>query len=267
MISFSVRRCFCWSLLLFVAPVAGFAQQKSGFNPSGLTASTSNVNPQPTAGSAKISPELRGDIFMARKMYREAIDKYREAPETAVTANKIGIAFHVLLQFDLAKKSYERALKLDPKYYEAENNIGTIYYAKKNYRRAIGYYKRALRVSGPAASVYANMGAAYFARKDYKHASAYYEQALRLDPDVFERHNGVGTLMQERTVTELALFHLALAKTYAKAGSNERALLYLRKALEEGVKDREKIPSIPEFATLKKEPAFEQLLAENPKPL
>jgi tetratricopeptide (TPR) repeat protein len=210
---------------------------------------------------------MRGDIFMARKMYREAVDKYREMPETAIRDNKIGIAFHQMLQLQLAKKNYELAIKLDPKYSDAINNLGTIYYAGKSYRRSIVYYKRALHVSGPAASVYANLGAAYFARKDYKRASGFYEEALKLDPEVFEHHSGFGTLMQERTVTELALFHLSLAKTYAKAGANERALLYLRKALEEGVKDRNKIPDIPEFVTLKKDPAFEQLLAENPKPL
>jgi hypothetical protein len=41
----------------------------------------------------------------------------------------------------------------------------------------------------------------------------------------------------------------------------------LRKALEEGLKDRQKIPGIPEFAALKTNPAFVQLLAENPRPL
>ncbi len=266
MISFSVCRIPCCLLALSFLPVLGFSQQsRATFDPTGLRAAN---NPTPQPGTARvISPELRGDIFMARKMYREAIDKYREAPESAVVDNKIGIAFHVLLQFDIAKKNYERAIKLDSQYYEAVNNIGTIYYAAKNYRRAISYYKRSLKISGPTGSICANLGAAYFARRDYKHASAYYEEALKLDPDVFERHSGVGTLMQERTVTELALFHLALAKTYAKAGSNDRALIYLRKALEEGIKDRNKIPDIPEFASLKKDPAFGQLLAENPKPL
>ncbi len=79
-----------------------------------------------------ITPELRGDIYMARKMYRDAIDMYREGPDDSpVVANKIGIAFHQLLQFDLAKKNYERAIKLDPKYSEAINNLGTIYYAQR----------------------------------------------------------------------------------------------------------------------------------------
>jgi tetratricopeptide (TPR) repeat protein len=211
---------------------------------------------------------MRGDIYMARKMYREAIDLYREgSPNSPILANKIGIAFHQLLLLNIAKKNYERAIKLDPKYSEAINNLGTIYYADKSYKHAISLYKRALKYGTPTASIYANMGAAYFSRKDYKRASFAYEEALKLDPDVFERHGTFGTLMQERTVEERAMFHLYLAKMYAKAGANERAIIYLRKALEEGVKDRKKIPDIPEFASLKSDPAFKQLLAENPKPL
>src|SRR5689334_18331368 len=81
----------------------------------------------PKIATAPISKEMRGDIFMARKMFREAIDTFRECPPSPVIENKIGIAFHQLTQLDLAKKSYERAIKLDPKYPEAINNLGTVY--------------------------------------------------------------------------------------------------------------------------------------------
>ena len=54
-----------------------------------------------------------------------------------------------------------------------------------------------------------------------------------------------------------------MAKTYAVAGNFERALIYLRKALEEGFKDKQKIPEEPEFASLKENPEFQQLLAAN----
>lgn len=230
-----------------------------------------NVPPSPAPAvksPVQISFEMRGDILMARKMYREAIDMYRQGPSNSpVLVNKIGIAFHQLQLLDLAKKNYEQAVKLDKKYGEAINNLGTIYYSQKSYRRAIGYYKKAIRISPSSASVYANLGAAYFGRKDYKHAAEYYEKALQLDPDVFEHHSSFGTLMQQRTVEERATYHLYLAKMYAKNGVNERALIYLRKALEEGVKDREKIPGMPEFAALRKDPAFLQLMAENPRPL
>ena len=201
-------------------------------------------------------------------MYREAIDMYREGPsDSAIIANKIGIAFHQLMQLDLAKKNYEQAIKLDPKYPEAINNLGTIYYTQNKYRRAIGCYKRALKHSGPSASIDANLGAAYFSKKDYKRATEWYDRALQLDPDIFEHHSTFGTLLQERTIAERATFHLYLARTYAKSGAKERALIYLRKALEEGIKDRKKIPDMPEFASIRTDPAFKELLAQNPKPL
>jgi tetratricopeptide (TPR) repeat protein len=263
------RHAYCplaWFLAVSIAAASGAAQQNSNISAANLRPATVQQPQTPRP----LSPETRGDIYMARKMYREAIDTYREGPpNSAVLANKIGIAFHQLLQFNLAKKYYERSMKLDRKYPEAINNLGTIYYGNKKYRHAIKLYKRALGLYGehPPASIYTNLGAAYFSKKQYKRAMICYSDALQIDPNVFEHHSNVGTLMQERTIAERALFHLYLAKLYAKSGSNQRALIYLRKALEEGVKDRKNIPTMPEFASLKKDPAFLQLLAENPKPL
>ncbi len=259
MISFS-QVC----VVLFSLTTVCVAQETvSGFRSPSNVPLMANDN-----SKAVLSNEVRGDIYMARKMYREAIDMYRQGPaNSAILTNKIGIAFHQMSQLDLARKNYLKATKLDPKYPEAINNLGTVYYSQKDYGRAIKCYKRALKLSQESASVYSNLGSAYFGRKDYKMATTYYQRALELDPDVFEHHSNYGTLMMERDVTERATYHLYMAKMYAKTGANERALLYLRKALEEGVKDREKIPNIPEFAALKKDPAFAELLAENPKPL
>ena len=84
--------------------------------------------------------------------------------------------------------------------------------------------------------------------------------ALSIDPEVFEHRSSHGVLLQERSVNEKAKFHFFLAKTYAKAGQVERALLYMRKAIEEGFKDRQKFQEDPEFAALKDLPEFQQLL-------
>ena len=149
--------------------VISFAQ--TSVTPSSILEGT-RVPPQAAPEEPKpvLSPESRGDIMMARKMYREAIETFQTEPhKNAVLYNKIGIAYHQLQQLDNAKKSYEQALKLKRDYAEAVNNIGTIYYAKKSYRRAIGYYQRALRLQ-KSASIYSNLGTAYFARKVYKRA-------------------------------------------------------------------------------------------------
>src|SRR5207248_2649522 len=115
--------------------------------------------PQPAA--PKLTPEQRGDVFMARKMYREAIDAYKEGPQdSAVTWNKIGIAYHQLGNFAAARNNYERAIKVDKKYADAINNVGTVFYAEKKYRTAIGRYRKALSLAPDTASFWSNLGTA-----------------------------------------------------------------------------------------------------------
>src|SRR5262249_41061677 len=150
------------------------------------------------------SPEMRGDIYMARKMYREAIDTFRSgSPKDPVLLNKTGIAYHQLAQLNLARKSYEQALKVKPDYVEALNNLGTVYYSQKSYRRAISWYTKAIKLAPHeprSASIYMNLGTAYFARKRYEQATKAYQTALQLDADVFERHGNFGVMLEERTV-------------------------------------------------------------------
>jgi tetratricopeptide (TPR) repeat protein len=214
-----------------------------------------------------LTPEKRGDIFMARKMYREAIEQYREMAESAVVFNKIGIAYHQMLDLQTARRQYEKAIKLNPKYSEAVNNLGTVFYARKNYGRAVRQYQKALKLTPDSASIYSNLGTAYFARKKYKEAFEAYQEALKLDPEVFEHRSSYGVLLQERSVDERAKFHFYLAKVYAKSGMTERALMYMRKALEEGFKEKNKFLEDPEFASLKDNPEFKQLLAQEPRVL
>jgi len=234
-------------------------------------ASTSFANTRETrlpASPGALTVEMRGDIYMARKMYREAVDMYKQMPaDSPVTWNKVGIAYHQMLELDAAKKYYEKSVKMRPNYPEAVNNLGTIHYAKKSYRRAVSQYKKALKLNPQSASILSNLGTAYFARKQYDLAFRSYQEALAIDPEVFEHRGAAGVLLQERTVEERAKFHFYLAKTYAKAGQNDRALLYLRKALEEGFKDRDKLTGDPEFAGLQQLPEFLELLAYQPKVL
>jgi tetratricopeptide (TPR) repeat protein len=215
-----------------------------------------------------LSAESRGDIFMARKMYREAIESFREGPpKDAVLRNKIGIAHHQLMQLDTARKYYEQAVKLKPNYSEAINNLGTVYYANKNYRRAVSQYRKALKIAPDSASIHSNLGTAYFARNQIALATEEFRLALKLDPNVFEHHSSYGVMLQERSVQDRAKFHYWMATLYAQDGRNELALQYLRKALEEGYKERKKLPEDPAFAGLRELPEFKLLLALEPRVL
>jgi tetratricopeptide (TPR) repeat protein len=220
------------------------------------------------APKAPLSVESRGDIFMARKMYREAIDVFREdKSKNPVILNKIGIAYHQMQQLDNARKYYQQAIRLKPDYAEAINNLGTVYYAAKSFGKSIRYYKKAIKYAPNSASIYSNLGTAYFARKKYKEAMETYQIALKLDPNVFENRGSYGVLLEERSVEERAKFHFHMAKLYAQAGRNELALQYLRKALEEGFKEKKKIEEDPDFQAMRDLPEFKELLALEPRVL
>jgi tetratricopeptide (TPR) repeat protein len=255
------------SLVSMLAVGAGLAFQAPPTlqTSDGFRAVSSN---QISPANPALTPELRGDIMMARKMFREAIDFYKpEAEKNAVLANKTGIAYHQLQDLNNAEKYYRKAIKLKPKYPEAINNLGTVYYAKKSYRRAINQYKNALRVAPNSASVLSNLGTAYYARKQVEEAMQAYVQAFAIDPDIFEQHSSQGVMVQERTIEERAGYFYLLAKTCAKAGMTDRTLQYIRKALENGFKERDKFKAEPEFSSLQDNLEFQKILAAEYKVL
>jgi len=98
-------------------------------------------------------------------------------------------------------------------------------------------------------------------------ASENYQKAIALDPEVFESRNGTGSVVHDRTVGDRPTFFYYLAKSYAKAGMKEQAMNYIRKALEEGFKERKKFTEDPEFSGLQKDPEFQALMLLEPKVL
>jgi tetratricopeptide (TPR) repeat protein len=214
------------------------------------------------AASPRPLTEQKGDIFMARKMYREAIESYSQGDQkSAITWNKVGIAWHSMANMQMARKSYERSIRLDRKYADAVNNLGAVYYAEKKYTAAITRYRKAIELQPTSASFWSNLGTAYYARGKYDLMMESYTKAMELDPLVFDHKGGVGTELQERSVADRAKYHFEMAKMYAKLGKNEQALLNLRRSLEEGYKEKDKIPKMPEFAGLLEVQEFKDLMA------
>ena len=213
--------------------------------------------------SSKLSFERRADIFMARKMYREAGDAYKRAlalePQSAKLANKLGISYHQQLQLNSARREYERAWRLDRSYSQALNNLGTVHHAQGRYKRASQTYKKALKVAPYSASIHSNLGTSFFARGRYKDASRAYLRALELDPNVFESRSSFGTLLQERSVANRGKYYYFMAKAYAGAEMWDRAILYIRKALEEGFGGPRKVASDDAFRLMHDMPEFQRI--------
>ncbi len=216
-----------------------------------------------------LSDEKMADLYMVRKEYREAAVVYKklsdQEPRNPVFLNKLGIALHQQTALGSALKYYERAVKADPLYADAENNIGTIWYQRKKYGKAIKAYQKAIAIRSDMAVLYSNLGYAYFADKKYEEAIASFRQALSIDPQLFEHGSSrTGSLLQDRSVSDRGRFYFLLAKSFAQAGDTDRCLLYLRKAKDDGYKSLSDVKTDPAFSAVLKLPAIEEILAPKP---
>lgn len=213
-----------------------------------------------------LSQREQADFLAQHGQHEHALAVYQSLDHQlrrrqAVLWNKIGIAYHQMLDMGAASRCYRESLQTDARYSEARNNLGTVHYTQKQYGRAVSEYKKSLEIFPDSASVHSNLGTAYFAQKRYEEASTHYARAVEIDPQIFEHRGSQGTVLQQRNVEDRASFHFYLSKVYARNGDLERSLLYMRKALEEGFKDRRKFREDADFAALQEVPEFQTLLA------
>src|SRR6266567_4048958 len=224
--------------------------------------------PAPDATAADL--EARAEQMRASKLYLDALDYYRAAlakgagGNNARLLNKIGITELMMQRYREAKKSFDLAIKADRKFADAYNNRGVVFYEEQKYGPAIKDYRRAIAIDGTSASFFSNLGAALFAKKQFDPAVTAYNHALALDPDVFERTSRGGVQAQLPSPGDRARYDFLVAKLYAKMGYSDRSLEYLKKALEAGYKDFNDVYKDTEFAELRKDKRFVELMAAKP---
>jgi tetratricopeptide (TPR) repeat protein len=227
------------------------------------------VQSQPiNVGAAALNPkemqEERAKIQMAEKRYEAAIQSYQDLlkadPKNAIFMNMIGIAYLDLSNYNQAKKYFLRASKADKKYSSAVNNLGMVYYHQKDFGRAIREYQRAAVIDPDQAGTHANLGFAYYNTNKFTEAAVEFQKAIELDPRIFERNDRVGTMVQDRSVSNHGLFFFTMAKVYAQKRDAEHCAEYLRKSLDEGYKDIGKAVTDPAFKDVINDPIVQAVL-------
>jgi len=223
---------------------------------------------EPPASNASVDElDARGDELRGQKAYLDALDYYRAAlakKPSASLYNKAGVTELQLRRDKESTKDFERAVKLDREFADAWNNLGVAWYLQRKYGKAIKQYDKAIKVKADVASFYNNRGAAYYAKKEWDKASAEYGRALQLDPNIFERTSRAGVTAQLPSPEERARFEYLVARLYAQQGDADRALQYLRRAMEEGYPGIDDVYKDPEFDGLRRDTRFTQLMAAKP---
>jgi tetratricopeptide (TPR) repeat protein len=216
--------------------------------------------PRKTLALEELPAEKRADILMARGEYAAAIAAYQQSDlKSAIVWNNIGMAYHHLFALEEARKAYQQALTLNHRFAPASNNLAAVYYGQHEFRVAEHWYKKALKHTSESAVIYCNLGTAYFAENKMKKGMKMYQKAFSIDQEVFAPNRAAmveGGGSREQRVA----INYYIAQTFASAGKQDQALLYLRKAMDEGFKDRKRLIEDKDFAVLRTTPEFQQLL-------
>lgn len=275
---------FCLVVFLAVSLAVSAAPDELKSKPEDRTSALAAVQqlqqpaeqePSETTMTPRELKHMRGRIYMARKMYVEAIavfqDLLREEPRNAELLNQIGIAHHQQSRLGDAKKYYKRAIKADKTYSPARNNLGMVDFDRRKYKNAAKEFRRALKLNPLEASYERNLFHALWGWKKYDEALLAFQRAIALDPLAFERRgSAAGSVLQGVPVEERAAYYFFLAKSYALVGHAERCAMYLAKARDEGYKDLTLAQKDPAFAAVLQDPAIMEILgiqplATNPK--
>ncbi len=259
-----------FSLLLLLTSIAlspvSLSAQKIEENFATAPEQLRRIEPPDPAMSFE-SLESRADELRYTKAFADAIDYYKAAltkKKDARVFNKMGMTELMMMRYDEAAYDFQRSLKADKTYAEAYNNLGVIRYIKKDYRGAIKNYSKAISFREDFASYHSNLGTAYFARKKFDKAMLEYQRALEIDPTVFERRSRTGISAHMATDRDRAHYHYVIAKMFAVKGDSERCLLYLRKAMEDGYNGIDNVYRENEFAGIRKDPRFAELMRARP---
>ncbi len=208
-----------------------------------------------------IPPETRGDVYLVRQRYQAAIDAYAEVTQPSADLwQKRGLAYQMLFDMNDAAHCYSESLQLDPRNAVVLNNLGAVYGSQKDYKAAERMYREAIRFNPNDARVQLNLGTTLLFEQKYKKGWQAYQKALAIQPNLLQNLSGP-QIDDPSSVRQLGATSYFRARGCARAGQTECALKYLRKAIDEGFVTAKKAAAESDFASLRANASFQQLLA------
>jgi tetratricopeptide (TPR) repeat protein len=214
--------------------------------------------------------DQQGDDLRQFKDYLSAMDCYREAIRKHATAlyyNKIAITELLLRHPAEAEKSAKKAVRKDKKLAEGWNNLAVSYYMRSKLPEAVHTYERAISLKPDFASFHSNLAAALMDAKDFKRGVAEYHRAFELDPSFFEHPSQNGITAHMGSPKDRAQFSFVMARLFAENGDLDRALHFLRSAIEDGYPKIEDVYRDKEFAQVRNDERFLEMMKERPTSL
>ncbi len=245
---------------------------------------TADLKRQYASSSATLSAKEyldNGNTKFNQKDYTGAIADYTQAieldPKLAPAYNNRGNAKARLQDYMGAMADYTQAIELDPKLALAYNNRGAAKDELKDYIGAIADYTQAIALNPNYAPAYYNRGNAKRQLQDDTGAIADYTQAIELDPKLAQGYNNrglakarlkdyTGAIADYTQAIALkpnyALAYYNLCCAYSLKGETAEAIKHLRRALELGYGDFNRIANDTALDNLRQLKAFQDLISQ-----
>jgi tetratricopeptide (TPR) repeat protein len=214
--------------------------------------------PDPATASPQ-ALEQQADILRARRFPEDALDYYKYAMARGGNVpslmNKLGLTELEMKNIELARSYFQRVVKLNKKDGEAWNNLGAVEFLDGQNMSAVSDYKKAIKLEKHQAVYHANLANAYFETKNYSGARREIADALKIDPEVFERREGVGGVAAHvLSSQDRARLSFEMAKMYARNGMQEEMLHSLAMAAEAGMDVQHEMLKDPDLGKFDTDP-------------
>ncbi|MFC2140928.1 tetratricopeptide repeat protein [Acidobacteriota bacterium] len=166
---------------------------------------------------------------------------------------RLGDVYLALAHLDIEMKKYPRAirecqkaLRINPRRYEAYNLMGIAYRRSGDIEKSIKNYSKALKINPSYQRIYYNLGIAYMKKGDTEKARSAFQETISVNPNFADAWNNLGYIYLEEGEIEKALHHFKtavdcnpyhplalsnLAEVFLEKGEFDQALQYAQQAL------------------------------------
>jgi hypothetical protein len=157
----------------------------------------------------------------------------------------VGTVHVQLKQNSEAISCFDRAIRINPQYFDAHCQQGITLHSIHRYEEALIAYDQALRLQAQHAGLHNNRGNTLQRMRRWEAAIQSYQTALEIDPQYAEAHYNLGTALQKKYPAshmldlDLALAHyqkaLSIKPNYAEAHNNCGLIYKERRAYEAAI--------------------------------
>ena len=185
-------------------------------------------------------------------------------------ANQIGTNIHTL-EKDIA--AYQKVTEINPLNDRAWDALGNMYEATGLHNEAINAYEKAISLASQREVYHYHLGLAHAAQKRYDKAIRALQKVVALNPDYMLAHCALAGYYRRIGKEAEAKEHIAIARPYIESendynqacfesicGNTERALAFLRNALDKKQIQVELVRGDPDLDFIRNDPRFEELI-------